>query len=283
MFLICEIQYLLGILLVIFILSGATGYFCYLKGNRLKIADNVHHLKAIELRSKLGITVGQRVILSNERVPLWRNPKSFTVIRAEGFDAAVRLDSFREDVDIKQVDSFCIALRGSACYGNVCNWILCICGCLLNPADQEPNPTALKSACSSSTESWAKTFIAGHKAHSFSDWLRYSTQEERLSYFRNRVCRLQILRENNNELFIQLKSILHDFMTDLGKLCVNRYLTLSSESERMGKKLCCFTSLDDLQSLFDEKPEHQHVLSRFASLKATSSISIRPSALELIS
>jgi len=131
----CEVQYLVIFCLAILVFSGATGYICYLNGNRLSREDKLHYVKATELRAKLGITMRGRVILSTERVPIWLKPKSFIVLQAENFDAAVRLNSFRDDFDIKQVDGFCIALRGSSCYGNICDWILQICRCLLNPAD----------------------------------------------------------------------------------------------------------------------------------------------------
>ena len=249
MLLLCEFHYLALFLSVMLVIAGATGYVCYLKGNRRRIADNIYHLKAVELRSKLGITIKQRVILSSERIPLWRDPKSFTVIRAESFDAAVGLDSFRDDIDIKQVDSFCSSLHSSICYCNICDWILQICKQLLNPADLLPNPTRERISESKIAEKWVEAFAPKNRprARTFSDWLRFSTQEERLIYFRNRVCRLQILRDNNNALFHQLKFIVDDYMINIGKLCVNRHIMLS-ESKR-GKELCSLNSLENFNNL----------------------------------
>ncbi len=233
----CEVQYLVIFCLAIFVISSATGYICYLNGNRLSREDKLHYVKAAELRAKLGITMRGRVILSTERVPIWLNPRTFTVLQAENFDAAVRLDGFRDDFDIKQVDGFCIALRGSACYGNICDWILQICRCLLNPADNEQEESSQHSRPPSQS-SWTQNFT--HKiaddANSFSDWLRLSKQEDRMMYFRKRVCKLQILRENNNALFKQLKSIVDELMVKIGSLCKERFEQILSEA--MGNELC---------------------------------------------
>jgi hypothetical protein len=231
----CEVQYLVIFCLAISVISGATGYICYLNGNRLSREDKLHHVKAAELRTKLGITMRGRVILSTERVPIWRNPKSFIVLQAESFDAAVRLDGFRDDFDIKQVDGFCIALRGSACYGKIYDWILQICRCLLNPEDNVKKENSQQSSCNpqrlQSRSYWIKFF--NHKiaadSHLVSDWLRASTQEDRMIYFRKRVCKLQILRENNHTLFKQLKNIVDELMVKIGSLCKDRFVQILSE------------------------------------------------------
>jgi hypothetical protein len=239
----CDHQYLAIFLVVLLTVSSITGVFCYLNGHRLSQEEQVHQDHATELRVKLGITIQNKVILSTERVPFWLNSKSFTVIPAENLDAVVRLCELRTDFDIKQVDSFCIALRPSSCYGNICNCILQICRYLLNPTDTKiwtGRPTKLRKH-----SSWIRSFSNKITDESFSDscWLDCSTQESRMEYFRSRICKLQILRDEDNALFKQLKIVVDEFTVQIGSLCEARYVQF--QKEERGADLVMYGSQSD--------------------------------------
>ncbi len=231
-----------------------------MNGDRIAKKDKHWHVtSARELRTKIGITIMDNFVLSTERIPIWCKQSSFTILQAEHFDAAVRLDCYREDFDVKHVDGLCMALRGTQCYDKLCDWILELCGCLLNPSEIRPKIRR------TSISGW--TFIGTGYRNQVRDeskgpceWLLNSTQDERFTYFRNKVGRLHILRENGNALFERLKSIVDECMLQIGNLCIGRFVQLISEEK--GHDLRCLDNWQDRspprkseQSVEDENTE----------------------------
>ncbi len=69
-----------------------------------------------------------------------------------------------------------------------------------------------------------------------------------MAYFRSRVCKLEILRENSCILFDQLKVVVNEFTSDIARLCNQRFAELSSEA--CGAELCGLIALNRGHSLF---------------------------------
>ena len=215
--------------------------FC-INWDQLRNEDKQFHLaKARELRQRLGISLQHKFALSTEQIPIWCKQSSFTILQAEHFNAAVRLDCLREDFDIKHIDGFCMALRGTSSYDRICDWILEICQCLLNPSEQK------QKVRKASSSGWVLLRTTSNQIRDESThgtyWIQNSTQDERFEYFRNKLGRLQIMRENNNDVFERVKEIVDECMIRIGNLYIGRFVQLVSEAK--GHELRCYVSWQD--------------------------------------
>ena len=170
-------------------------------------------------------------MLSSER--LWLRRRSTIIVQAMHMEAAARLALFREDFDVKHVDAFCLSLLGTDVFRVVCDWILNLCRELLDPREAEVMRKQ-------STVKRLSLSLVNRVSH-YGDgdlWLQASSQDARFAYFRSKLCKLQIWREDDCALLDELKAVVDEFMSKIGQLCTVRFKQLLAEPQSGCLKAC---------------------------------------------
>jgi hypothetical protein len=233
----CATQ-LLGLLCVAVVaITTATGYVCFLGGTALSVGDDrLLSTQSQALRKRLGLRKRDGYLLSSERISLWHSQSMFTIISADHFDAAVRLDCLRDDFDPKHVDALCLALHDMPCSARIGSWLLDLCSLLLDPAVVSQPSCSLRLGRRGSTgSSWLSAAFIGQDIDGDSvgknmfRWLLTEPQEIRLAYFFERIAGFQIFLVDNKALFKLLKGVVDAHMVQVGGLCTARFMQLVSE------------------------------------------------------
>ena len=229
---------LLGLLCVAVVaITTGTGYVCFLGGKALSVGDDrLLGTRSQTLRKRLGLRKRDGYLLSSERISLWRSQSMFTILSAEHFDAAVRLDCLRDDFDPKHVDALCLALHDMPCSSRIGSWLLELCSLLLDPAVvSQPSCPLRRGRRGSASSSWLSAAFIGQDidgdgaGKNIFRWLLTEPQEIRLAYFFERIAGLQIFQVDNMALFKLLKGVVDAHMVQVGGLCTKRFMRLVSE------------------------------------------------------
>ena len=214
-------------LVAFFLIIGTT--FCIRK--LLKTDEDETRKTVEDLRIKLHLTHSEGIILSSDLYPIWRHPKSLIFIQRSYLEAAARLALFRDDCDVKLLNGLCVCLlERPEQYNRFCEWLLCICRNLLDVnttvplKSYHPNPNV--------TSSWATSKRMGknnrRKVQSSYD-SRTIKQEGRYRYFVEKVCKIQVLRDDN--VFDKLQQIVQNIMDKLAGICDSLFDVLSAERD----------------------------------------------------
>jgi hypothetical protein len=232
----CATQ-LLGLLCAAVVaITAAVGYFCFLGGKALSKGGDRLSTQLQALRKRLGLRKRDGYILSSERIPLWHSQSMFTIIPAEHFDAAVRLDCLLNDFDPKHIDAFCLALHDMPCSVRIGEWILDLCRFLLDPAvSSKPSSDQRRRGRGSASSIWLSSAFSNQNGNgddsgkNMDPCLLSQLQENRLAYFHQHIAGLHIFLMDNKALFKRLKGVVDDLMVQVGGQCMQRFLRLVSE------------------------------------------------------
>ena len=194
---------LMGLILVMF-------FFLYCRNNSESEAEKLLKREMSALRVQLGITKKDGFLLSSEKADWWRKQREVNLIQKSYLEAAAQL-GLMQDFDANQFDAFCLCLQCEVsskirketvtAYDKMCEWLLAICKDLLRPGSLKDGNTLL---CR-------------------------MPLERRFYYFVKNVSKLRVWGDDENYLFDRLKKVAQEFLTEMSKLCHQRFEELSNE------------------------------------------------------
>jgi hypothetical protein len=179
--------------------------------------------RVAEMRSKLLIEKKHGFILQNEKNLFFTNAKNIVFLNQIYVEAAARIN-MHEDFDLRSFDALChcldfkaqipisehAAVRSkvtSLQYEALCTWLLQVSKDLIDP---DYDTSGVKDpGCSAS---------------------KPKSSRERFAYYQ-KLCKAEIWKQNNNELFMKLKGIAHFFMERISHECEARFEKICSDSQ----------------------------------------------------
>lgn len=181
------------------------------------------------LRGLLQLRWVDGFVLSSEWRPAWLTASLLrqrpVTIPSKHLEAAARLSLLRDDFEPSGLDLLCLGLQDSpAQQERLREWLLGVCTMLIDPnaGFGQPQRAASRRSSFEVTSLFAIRVMPGQ----CDAW----TQERRFEYFKSKVCRLLMWRDNGQALLDELRSVAQHLMDNMAGLYEERYAQICSGS-----------------------------------------------------
>ena len=192
---------------------------------RLMRSEDYTRRMVDDLRVKLRLIRSEGIILSSDPYSIWRHRASVIFIQRSYLEAAARLALFRDDCDVNLLNGLCVCLlERPKQYRLLCDWLLSICGDLL-----DPRVSFLSRPSFNDSPGWDTSRHMKFQSRRVQNLIdpKVLTQEDRFRYFVDKICKIQALKDT--EVFEKLQFLSQNIMDNLAELCDKLFIQLCAE------------------------------------------------------